>query len=141
MSDEYIEETAHVILDLGSDLPNDVLKTLAQGQGSVAISDITQAQIYAQLGSQTFAGQMEDPIGTNMLFEMEEKQLDRSSLLPILASMQNNQQQSKWTTEYMDKADKIIITHPIEFVPKATTTSTTPSCIPSSISSKSKGPQ
>ncbi|ORX56755.1 hypothetical protein DM01DRAFT_1334318 [Hesseltinella vesiculosa] len=121
--EEFIEESAYVVLDLGPDLSDDFLKSLASNKSNVAITDLMESRIFTQIDNQTFMGHVEDPVGSNLLFEMKEKQVDRSGLLPMLATMRNSssdEQRSKWNASFVNEASKIVLSQPIDFIPKTT---------------------
>ncbi|CAO3593539.1 unnamed protein product [Absidia cylindrospora] len=81
---DYIEETSYVIVDLSANLTEEAIRTLTEERGGMAMTNLTESPIYAQLGTQTFCGELDNPVGSYLLFEMEEKKTDTSGLLPML---------------------------------------------------------
>lgn len=103
--------------------------------------------VYAQLGPEIYRGDYDDPVGSYLLFEIEEKKTEPSSkthtycrhllilvflshtgLLPMLSSMQQHydnendasrQQQAKWQAKYQYQVDKVIKMKQVQLGPKA----------------------
>ncbi|CAO3620674.1 unnamed protein product [Cunninghamella blakesleeana] len=152
-NNEYVEELVYVILELGTDLTVDTLEKLPQGEG-IFLSDLNESPIFTQLGGQVLSGDIDDPVGTNLLFEIDEKQYERTGneiiiminiashmdyfikkrinvigLLSMLSTMRNSTEQDshnkpRWTAQYRYNADKIIKTTGVDLVPKEVETET-----------------
>ncbi|ORZ05444.1 hypothetical protein BCR42DRAFT_428304 [Absidia repens] len=123
---DYIEETSYVIMDLSADLTEEAIRTLTEKRDGMALTDLTESPIYAQLGTQTFCGELDDPVGSYLLFEMEEKKTDASGLLPMLSSMRQTEngivqeeKQTKWQAKYRHQVDKVIKAKQVEIALKS----------------------
>ncbi|KAI8335451.1 hypothetical protein BC941DRAFT_430369 [Chlamydoabsidia padenii] len=130
--DEYIEETSYVIMDLTAYHTEEAIRSMTKETGGMAITNLMDSPIYTQLGPETYMGELDDPIGSYLLFELEEKKTDTSSLLPMLSSMQQTyredqddprqqqHQQTKWQASYRFQADKIVKSKQVKLGPKDT---------------------
>ncbi|SAM06342.1 hypothetical protein [Absidia glauca] len=125
--DDYIEETSYVIMDLTAYRSEETIRSLAHESNGLAISDMTDSQVFAQLGPEIYRGDYDDPVGSYLLFEIEEKKTEPSSLLPMLSSMQQHydndndglrQQQAKWQAKYQYQVDKVIKMKQVQLGPK-----------------------
>ncbi|KAI8089125.1 uncharacterized protein BX664DRAFT_332246 [Halteromyces radiatus] len=120
--DDYIEETSYVIMDLSADMTEEAILNLAEEHGGIAMTDLMQSPIYCQLGHHTFRGQLDDPVGSFLLFEMEEKQrTEASGLIPMLSSMRTERNQgrsTKWTAKYRFQVNKVMKTEQVALTDK-----------------------
>ncbi|CAO3613828.1 unnamed protein product [Cunninghamella echinulata] len=119
-SDEYIEESWYRFTA-------ESLEKLSEGDG-LSLTDLNESPIFAQLGGQVLSGDIDNPIGTNLIFEIDEKKYERTGLLSMLSTMrsstaeQDSQNKPRWTAQYKYSADKIIRTTGVDLLPKEVTT-------------------
>ncbi|KAG0738704.1 hypothetical protein G6F57_005097 [Rhizopus arrhizus] len=106
---EYEEETNYVLFDIGASVTSQYIEQISQTQGGCRIIGLEEGKPYLQVGHQIFEGEMDDTIGTNLLFEIQESKRETTGLLPLLSSMKNDgSKQPKYTTNYFCKSEKIV---------------------------------
>ncbi|KAI9474149.1 MAG: hypothetical protein EXX96DRAFT_580761 [Benjaminiella poitrasii] len=107
--EEYEEESHYVEFDFGTAVSNEHIETISK-EGGCAIIGLEEGKPYLQLGEMMFRGEIDDSLGTHLLFEINEKQQDRSGLVPLLTSMRDDdeQKQQRYTVKYALSTESVI---------------------------------
>ncbi|KAF7723637.1 hypothetical protein EC973_001779 [Apophysomyces ossiformis] len=119
--DEYEEESAYVIFDLGTEISMDAVNRIVRANGGIAITGIETPKPVMQLGSQFFQGTLDEYVGDPLLFELDEKKSETLGLLPMLTSMRAEDdaaRQPRLTTTYSRTVNKIIKFEKVELINK-----------------------
>ncbi|KAI9273549.1 hypothetical protein EDC94DRAFT_595224 [Helicostylum pulchrum] len=75
MSDsEYEEETTYVVFDLGKAITPQYIQEMKEKAGGCRVLGLEEGKPYIQIGNMTFEGEVDETIGTHLMFTVEEKQ-------------------------------------------------------------------
>ncbi|KAI9256253.1 hypothetical protein BY458DRAFT_519509 [Sporodiniella umbellata] len=106
----YEEESNYVLFDLGTDATETLVEQAIQKDGGCRIIGLEEGQPFLQVGHQIYEGEIDDTIGTHLLFEIQENKRETEGLLPLLSSMraENETKQSKYITSYFASTEKVV---------------------------------
>ncbi|KAG2229521.1 hypothetical protein INT48_008410 [Thamnidium elegans] len=77
MSDsEYEEETTYVVFDMGKAVSTEYIQEMKEKTGGCR--GLEEGKPYIQIGNLTFEGEVDETIGTHLMFTIEEKQKKQS---------------------------------------------------------------
>jgi hypothetical protein len=69
---------------------------------------LEEGQPFLQIGDITFEGEVDETLGTHMLFEIEERKVETSGLLPLLSSIRADKEETAQKPKYTLKYDRSI---------------------------------
>ncbi|KAI7907923.1 uncharacterized protein BX663DRAFT_557135 [Cokeromyces recurvatus] len=108
-TEEYEEEISYVEFDLHSAISNEYVEAVSH-EGGCSIIGLEEGRPYLQIGEFIFQGNVDESIGTHLLFEINEKTEDQTGLLPLLTSMrvEDGQKQQRYTVRYACSTEKLV---------------------------------
>lgn len=117
---EYEEETSYVLFDVGNSVTDQLVDQVSRNFGGCRIIGLEEGKPFLQLGHHTFEGEIDDTIGTHLLFEIQENKRETAGLLPLLSSMrsESDNKQPKYTTTYYASSEKIVSCTPVSLKAK-----------------------
>lgn len=82
-----------------------------------------EGQPFLQIGDITFEGEVDETLGTHLLFEIEERKVETTGLLPLLSSIRADkedatQKQQKYTLKYDCSIENVIKMDTVYLEPK-----------------------
>ncbi|CAO3615200.1 unnamed protein product [Mucor hiemalis] len=91
--------------------------------GGCRITGLEEGQPFLQIGDMIFEGEVDETLGTHMIFEIEERKIETTGLLPLLSSIRADNEeatskQPKYTLKYACQTENIIKMDTVTLEPK-----------------------
>ncbi|CAO3687364.1 unnamed protein product [Rhizopus microsporus] len=118
---EYEEETNYVLFNVGTTITDEYIDSVSKTQGGCRIIGLQEGKPYLQIGNQFFEGEIDDTIGTHLLFEIQESKRETTGLLPLLSSMRSkddDKKKQKYNLTFACSTEKMVHFDSVTLEPK-----------------------